>query len=367
MSGPTPTPKPDGHVGPPLRVDRPKRTPIFSIENGSIRPRLKPSVYNQENVTEVSKNPCTSYPLSTSYLWTVRVMAAVLILIAIGSLGGSVAGLIHEDTSLVALGLAVATLTSPASAYLVSIALRSAQFSVSTDTDGLWRTVDGKQAGLVRWEKIARMRERWGHITLEDSSRRRLIRIEHQVQDFAKLYLRIIGEMALRHPSNDAPIVFRRPLLFDLLQGAVFAGMLAFLVVASSENDGTGDLKDLLALYGTGAFFLGGTVWTAFRTRFRLVIKAISLTCRRWSKAWEIPYDEIEAMDFAIVENRNPNLQLTIAHRGREIPLHDTGLQVNVLLRALVRQRPDLFGFPEDRSLREILDEPWWGGLPVDS
>lgn len=121
---------------------------------------------------------------------------------------------------------------------------------LGADRDGIWTLYDGKDDGLVPWEKIRRIRERpWmQRLDLEDDRGRCLLRVEYQLNDFSILRKMILKQFRENQTEAEAsPPKFSRGKLHHL-ENILGLGFMTLLTWGVAVEFGLGWALALAAL-----------------------------------------------------------------------------------------------------------------------
>lgn len=218
---------------------------------------------------------------------------------------------------------------------------RLPRMAISADTDGLWATCDGKAAGLVAWNEIARLHERplLKRLELLDAAGRVRLRLEFLLTGFPRLRTLVLERASLEPvtgPTDGRDL--HQPwsaIAFDLV---TMLGLAALCGYAYEH-------KPLITVAGA-ALFLGWGTWSFITTPLRLRLEPDSLEIH-----WPFKRASVARTDIRNIavedDSQQPSRSARVAIHPPEpsppIYLHGFGLQptgLYLLLRAWKDRAP---------------------------
>ncbi len=200
------------------------------------------------------------------------------------------------------------------------------------DDDGLWYKHKQKKHDLVPWKKIDKLKERAYRQCLDvlDSSGRKLIRVEYQLNNFDTLRS-ILNEKAIDSNQNPQRTHFSKSALYHLFYAGILTGF-SWMGLYVGRN-----VNPMFGYVGTGILFVI-ILHEYLVTAFCLDMTGNGLTIIYPIKKRFILYSDIssvEMVDTFHKGSRHPEVWLKTKNTKKPYKFNQLGVDANILYVAL--------------------------------
>lgn len=204
--------------------------------------------------------------------------------------------------------------------------------AMSLDGDGLWPTISGKNAGLVEWRRVARLRERPISQRLEvlDESGMVVARLEYQLKEFGRLRRLVLHRATLLRPKTSASEVFQKSRWYHIAYVGSMIGWATLGLYVGQE-------RPLLGYLGMTAV-VAMIAWEYWSTPCKLRISTQTLRietpgrCRTLSKE---QVARIEVEDYLVDHAKHPTVALYVVNERKPVRMRGLGVQAIDLYQVL--------------------------------
>lgn len=208
--------------------------------------------------------------------------------------------------------------------YSFRIVRRLPEAAVSVDEDGLWPTIKEKDAALVRWSSVVRLREREIMQRLEalDSSGKVVAKLEYQLQDFQRLRSIVLQRVKLERNQSTVTGVHQKSRWYHFFS---IGSMIGFALLGWY----VGQTEPLIGYAGM-ALVVVGIAWEYWTMPFRLVVTPSALEIDRPYQRQRVPRERIsriEVEDELVRHAKLPRVTVHLIDGSESIRLKSLGLQ----------------------------------------
>lgn len=206
--------------------------------------------------------------------------------------------------------------------------------ATTVDEEGLWPSIKGREAGLVKWSDVARLRERefMQRLELEDGTGTVVARLEYQLRDFSRLRAIVLTNAKLERTARPLTGVYQRSMWHH-----------AFTIGAMFGFAGLGwyvGRQQPLVGYGGMALVVGMIAWEYWTTPFRIRLAPRKLEIDRPLRRQIVPVEHvagIEIEDELINHAKHPKVTIRLVAGAHPIHLKAVGIpavELHQVLRA---------------------------------
>ena len=238
----------------------------------------------------------------------------------------------RNESFLLGLSIVGFVVFSLGACYFRRVVRRLPEAAISVDEDGMWPTIRDKNVALVKWDSVARLREREIMQRLEalDSSGRVIARLEYQLQDFQRLRGIVLQRTKLIQSAVSASGVYQKSKWHHVFS-------LGTIICFAALGWYVGQIRPLIGYLGM-AILIVGIAWDYWMTPFRLRVTCSALEVHMPCRRQYVPrqrISHIEIDDELINHAKHPVVTMYLVDGSKPIQLKALGLQAVELYQIL--------------------------------
>ena len=205
---------------------------------------------------------------------------------------------------------------------------------VSLDAEGIWQQSQHRESGIVRWQDIARVRERTylQRLELLGRSGALLLKVEYQLAEFERLCAIVLSRAALVQSSAIQAKTFSKGASHHVLSVAVILCFTAIGIYALFEKPLLGVLFMLSVV--------GMCSWEYLTAVHKLELRANDLVAHRPGRHALLRREEIQSIEISDAYANFARLPQVVVHtygQSGTLKLRNLGVQATELQQALLR------------------------------